>query len=297
MRTRRRIDAAPDTVPLPEAVRPRRDPPERLAAAVLGAELVAAVARMLEAYDIPTIPLKGVLLQHTVYSHPAQRVITDVDVLVPPERFDEACWRLAHAGFTHRSTSRGAFGVSFMAPTGMALDLHCHLFGRGRFRMSTAGVLARAHPDEELFGAPVWILDPYDWYAHLVGKFATDHADGRQRHRLEEIAALPGALGLDAERAALHLERCGLARAARYTLTLSSDLADDAFADKTLGELAPDVIGDLLARAARRIAEAAAPGSPLGSVPAHLLNHTLPAAAASIGVALTDGARLRLRRR
>ena len=72
--------------------------------AVVARETLTDVARELARAEIPVMPLKGALLQLDVYARdPAQRPLTDVDVLVPESRFVAAMQRLARRGYRPRS--------------------------------------------------------------------------------------------------------------------------------------------------------------------------------------------------
>src|SRR5215472_9872042 len=56
---------------------------------LLSQELAHLLSQLSDA-SIPAIPLKGVSLAESLYGDPATRVSTDVDLLVPPPRLDDA---------------------------------------------------------------------------------------------------------------------------------------------------------------------------------------------------------------
>lgn len=242
------------------------------------------------------MPLKGVLLQRLVYDDPTDRVITDVDLLVPAHRLAEAREALRAAGFRHRALVRSMIADTLVAPNGMVVDLHGHLFGPGRYEMGTADVFGRATRDEGLFGAPVARMHPLDVYAHLLGKLVSDHADLRQRRRFVELALVSDRLDLAPEATAEHLMRCGMRRAARYALPLVDEVTGNAFAREVLRRLSPDPLGDALAAAARTVIQASPPQSFVGAVPAHLLNHSLPRAGYAMAAAAVNRVRYHVRR-
>lgn len=268
----------------------RRGEVEAFSQFVLGGELVRRVASVLAPAGIAAMPLKGVLFQRLLYGDPLRRPISDVDVLVPHERYDDAVALLLAEGFRHRFTSHSMGALCLTSPEGMDLDLHRRLFGVGRYRMPSDEVFARASEDVRLFGAPVQLMSPLDTYSHAIGKFAADHCDRRHAERLREIALVASALHLQPDAAAEHLVRCGMRRAARYVLPLVAGEPPDPFAVDVLARLPPDPLGAGLAELAARLIPAGRPSGPAGTLPAHLLNHSLPRAAVALLAAAANRA-------
>ena len=96
---------------------------------------------------IPVMPLKGALLAYWVYDDPADRRVSDVDLLVPEAAFRGAIDALATRGYaaslqiqTHEITLRAR-------EVRMPIDLHRTLFPKLRFRLPTADLFARGRRD------------------------------------------------------------------------------------------------------------------------------------------------------
>ena len=235
------------------------------------------------------MPLKGVLLQHWLYDDPVERALTDVDLLVRPEALSEAVALLRKAGY--RMTGHATVdGMVMETPFGLLLDLHSQLFDRARYRIPTEEVFARSSQDRDLYGVTVQLPAPLDVYAHLVGKFASDHGDTRATVRLDEIARMGARLDASPATTARHLVHCGMRRAARHALPLVYQVRGDAFAHQVCERLPPDRVGQVIVALARPVFARTPLRSPVGATMAHLLNDTVPSG-------LRSGARGLLRRR
>jgi len=253
-----------------------RNAARRRAATSLAANaLVADVAGKLARSGISVMPVKGALLQHWLYDDPTERPLTDVDLLVLPADLEVAVKRLESAGY--RLLARPSFGpVVLRTPFGLALDLHPSLFDGARYRLSTEELFARSSEDTRLYAVRVQLPSPLDVYAHLIGKFGSDHLDGRATGRLDEIARMSARLEPSPETAARHLAHCGMRRVSRYVLPLVHETTRDSFALQVRDHLPTDRIGDGLALAAKLVMTNASPQSSAAALVAHLLNHSLP---------------------
>jgi hypothetical protein len=94
-------------------------------------ELLTEVAVLFERSGIPYRVLKGPVLAHTVYTDPALRSFGDIDVLVPPQRFDDATDELRTLGFERRFVeprvgfdARFTKGACLERADGLEVDLH-----------------------------------------------------------------------------------------------------------------------------------------------------------------------------
>jgi hypothetical protein len=235
---------------------------------------------------IPVMPLKGALLAYWVYEDPAERRVSDVDLLVPETAFEDAVAALTARGYPQDRPTQTRERTLRSRDVPLTVDLHRSLFPKGRFRMPTREIFARGRRDSDLFGAPVVLPDPYDVYAHLVGHAACDHTlpiDRRTESDLEKLAAR---FSLDACRGAAHLESTGLARAARYTLGAFGPEA--RFARRVLGELRPDPLGAFLARSQRALNLLLHAESLPARLAGHLTNASLPLAAQSVFDAIAE---------
>ncbi len=243
--------------------------------ALLAEEIVGDVARRLALSGIDVMPLKGALLHKLVYSDPADRPLSDVDILVRPKDALRARDVLVGAGYAPTEYP-WQFSTEYRSPFALVLDLHTSLFDEARYRFSATAVFSRGRRDSLLFGAPVVVQHPLDLYAHLVGKFASDHLDRSATTRLKELSLAAERLDLAPDETALHLLKCGMRRAARYVLPLARDVCGDNFAPAVLALLPPDPIGDALASLGQYVISRRPPYSPAGAVVAHLLNDSLP---------------------
>ncbi len=231
-------------------------------------------ARALTAHGIAVMPLKGVLMQQVLYADPAERLVSDVDVLVPDRDFWRAVSLLVGAGFRPEKAGRSLIEVALRSDKGLSVDLHRRLFSPGRFALSTSSVFQRARVDEQLFGTPVHIAHPHDTAAHLVGKFVSDHVTREVDARLAELLRWCQHFSIEPAPWALHLHDTGLARAARYTLELGVQRMQSSFFRATLDALPRDRVGQGCARLAQHLIPGLAQ-TPFAAVPAHLLNESL----------------------
>lgn len=246
----------------------------RAATSLAATGLVADVARKLAGSGISVMPVKGALLQHWLYDDPTERPLTDVDILIRPEEFERAVETLTSAGY--RPVAGSAIGaLVFLTPFGLALDLHPRLFDRARYRFSPHEIFARSTKDDALYGVPVRLPAPLDAYAHLIGKFGSDHLDARSTGRLDEIARMGAQLEVSPEIVARHLVHCGMRRVSRYVLPLVQQATGDPFAPQVHDDIPFDPIGRGIAAIAHLSLQDAAATSRSGALIAHLLNDSL----------------------
>jgi hypothetical protein len=241
------------------------------------------------ARGIPVMPLKGALLAYWVYDDPADRRVSDVDLLVPETVFHEAIEALSAQGYLPdppRETRERTLRAREMSLT---VDLHRTLFPKGRFRLSTKDLFARGRRDADLYGAPVVLPDPYDACAHLVGHAAAAHQLPLDPRAASDLDRLSRRFSLDARHCAAHLERTGLARAARYTLAACGP--DSDFARGVLRHLRPDTLGVILAGAQQALNQQ----FPVGSIPARLAGHLTNASLCMAAEAVFDAVAERFR--
>ncbi len=240
------------------------------------------------------MPLKGVLLA-TLPGAAIDRFMVDIDLLIAPAPVEavERGLRASALDVSHRSPEADTW---IDPETRMEVDVHRELFAPGMFRMPAVEVVGRATPDESRFGAPVLLPDSRDLYAHQVGTFVRGRSNAQDRRRLRDLALVARTHRLDPSELAEHLQRCGLARAARYVLRVAA-AEGDAFAAEVRARLVPDATGDVLATIASALLERVAGNHPLAVFPAHLLNHGLAAGAHSFSSHLARGAGRRMSQR
>jgi hypothetical protein len=251
----------------------------RLASALAVRHAVGEVARVLAPAGIVPLVLKGALLQSVYGADPAERVASDVDLLVPPERFEEAHACLVAAGFRPEWREPDDRERVLTVPEGrLQVDLHRALFHDGQFALPTASLLARAMRDETSFDAPVLVPHPLDLFAHLVGHGAETYLAQRRIHHPGDIDLVASRAGLDAMTTAGHLVRHGLGSAAGWWLPLVEAVHPSAFV-RAVVEALPATFGARLSGAVvHHLAARVGARSVLGLV-LHKAMHRTPMAA------------------
>lgn len=224
-----------------------------LASYLIGRTVLQQCAAVLAPLGIWLVPLKGIWLQHFVYGESAERVITDVDVLVPESRYAQARAALVDAGW--KLEVENTTEASYLAPgLPLAIDLHASLYTRGAFHVSLPGIFARARPDAEAFGCQVLSPDPLDVLSHLVGHaLKGGNAWIGKGNEMRDIPRLVQVFGLSPEQCAQRLAADGLGRAARFVLPLIAAEPVPGFAERTLACLPADPVGVELVRAAQAL--------------------------------------------
>ncbi|MDY7092245.1 MAG: nucleotidyltransferase family protein [Acidobacteriota bacterium] len=150
------------------------------AARALGAEVLQ---RSLARRRIPALLLKGAALVATVYRDPGRRTMGDVDLLVPPERWQEALEAARNAGAQvveapQRPVSLRHFHeVHLVLPGGGLGDLHRRLTPWPLFTPDLPQLFQRARPlpgaaESDSTGA--WLPAPEDLLLSLVVHAAKD---------------------------------------------------------------------------------------------------------------------------
>ncbi len=202
-----------------------RDAIRALAAAAAAKRLVAAVGESLGRVGVPVAVLKGAALVPTVYAQPSApaRMLTDVDMLVSPGHRAQARAALEAAGFRAVFASEAGRSVDFAHPEhALRVDLHATLAHHGRFALDTDGVLARARPRADLFGAPALLPVGVDLFAHAVMHAISSRIPARDPRAAREMERIAAYFSLAPERIAAHLERHGLGRALRLVASWPS---------------------------------------------------------------------------
>ena len=260
---------------MPQSAVDRHTARRRAATSMAATELVGDVARVLGERGITVMPLKGALLQHWLYDDPAERPLSDVDLLVRAGDLPDAVDLLKEARY--RPTSHAIVdGLVMETRFGLLLDLHTRLFDQARYRIFTDDLFARGSDDTNLFGAPVRIPCALDVYAHLIGKFGSDHLDARAEARLDELGRMGSFIAVSPGAAALHLGRCGMRRVSRYVLPLVHETTGDSFARKVVDCLPLDPLGRSIAAVTSSVLAGAPPRSRMAALMAHLMNDSLP---------------------
>jgi hypothetical protein len=216
---------------------------------LLGRSVLREAALVLARRGITVMPLKGIWLQQLVYAEPSQRAITDVDVLVPEQRYGDACAALLEAGWS--CDGGNVSESSYRAPgLPLPLDLHKRLYSRAAFRMRSAELFERGRPDTDLFGVALTLPDPVDVLAHLIGHALKSQAGLTSSDvAFRDIPLLVAAFSLDPAVVAARLDHYGLGRASRLILPLTAASDPHAFGSAVLRALKFDPVGTMITRA------------------------------------------------
>ena len=198
---------------------------------LVGRVVLQRCVEVLEPLGIAVMPLKGLWLQHFVYGPSGPRLITDVDVLVLPERYREAQAALVQAGWTLQAEEISE-STLFAPGLGLPLDLHKHLYTRGAFRASAQRIFSRGVPNSDAFDCPVMLPEPLDVFSHLVGHALKGAGAWRGNgNELTDIPKLIEAFKLSPQLCAARLQEDGLTRAARFVLPLVRSEGGSAVAE------------------------------------------------------------------
>ena len=235
-------------------------------------------------------PLKGVLLNATIYADRAPTRVGDVDMLVSPAAFDAAQKALQDAG-AQRIQLQVHASTWYVEGFPILLDLHRHLVAPSWFAFRTDEILARASLRADMFApSKVLALDAYDVYAHLIADFAKSRRGAMYIERLRDLRLWPAWHRLDPSVAGSVIAANGLGRAARYVLDVAACSEGDGFARAVLDGLPGDPVGSVLAALARRGMQWQPDGAARTVVLGHLLNRSLPAGGESLLRSLFGGA-------
>ena len=156
---------------------------------------------LLLAAGIRPVALKGVDVLHRLYRSFDERSLDDVDLLVPREQRDAAIATLERAGFSgptgperaHWFRSSFELPLTSPGPVGVAFEIHWSLGQEMRYRIDTAGLLARAVP-LDVGGRSILRLDEHDAVAHLLLHHVQHYFDRRLKWVIEvgRLAQSPG---------------------------------------------------------------------------------------------------------
>lgn len=133
-------------------------------AAELRRALLEECAGALAQVGVPVAPIKGIAYAGTLYEDPAERPMTDMDLLIPPDAHQEACKALESIGFrrapvrVQRSPLHHA--VAFKRGAA-AVDLHRTIVQPHRSRIDLEAVWQRSSAAVDI-GPTGRRLDPYD---------------------------------------------------------------------------------------------------------------------------------------
>jgi len=217
---------------------------------VVGMDLLAKADDALLRADIQWLPLKGIwLVLEGVYPDFDGRPMSDVDILVPPERYADARRVLRGVGFLETKTRAGEVAM-VLSDGGFSLDLHAHLFAPACFDLPTDAVFARAQPPRERRGLRVTAPSPLDGFAHLVGHYVRGGIHARDAAHCRDFGRIIDHWQLGIEAIAAHMVHVGMPRAARFCLTQAGGVAAEPRLLEIVAALPIDPLGSRIARLA-----------------------------------------------
>ena len=230
-------------------------------------ELLSALADA----GLRAVPLKGIWLSANVYTHPAQRPMCDIDLLVAEPQLDPARAVLERLGYTTRNTcpsDRFEYTQAFRsARYAWPVELHWRMGFEpapqprpqpdppGRWQRVAAG---------ELFGVPTPVLGLEDQLAVLVGH-VLHHSLALPLRALLDIALLVQRRGgaCDSARLSAAAEEWGVTHAMPRLVRIAAELFDvglppplDAWAPDVEPEARRQAASALLAASEERVLEA-----------------------------------------
>ncbi len=231
-------------------------------------EMERRLGELLDVYEeegIHVLLLKGAALWHTVYKKPADRPMGDVDVLVEPDRADDA-WELARIRGWGRVVDTVPMEVfdehQHMARLydesglGLGLEIHTDLFPEWHpFHFATADLWTHAEPlpDRDYVHVPA----PGHLLLHNSVHFAWSHAFGYGVWKaIRDTEALLRRGEVELDRFAEEARRAQAASCAFWTLHLAQAWSGVPVPDDLLGTLGRPVPALALAPLRRHLAAA-----------------------------------------
>jgi hypothetical protein len=149
----------------------------------------------LQAASVAVAPLKGFAYATTIYAHPAERPMSDVDLLVPFRQEFRAREVLVEHGFTLDTDAPRHHASTWVRGTTI-IDLHRNIVGQGRSRIDLDAVWSRSSPPD---ARGLRRLDPTDELVFHLIHLVRNRLRGPLMHvvdfvRLEQRASATDAL-------------------------------------------------------------------------------------------------------
>ena len=256
--------------PLADRIEPEaREGLERRAAADelrmrLLARRLAESLDVLEEAGLEAMVLKGGALAHTLYPDPGERPMADLDLLVRPERGEEARRALASAGW-RRDEDRypgESYRRHYHLPplrdeggSGAALEIHTGLLLPGHPFALGPETLRRRARTASIRGRPLRVPDPVDHLVYLCLHFAWGHAlESGAWRTARDVGVLAGAEGFSWEIFLDRVREAGAGPFAHWTLRLAARLCGRTSPPAVREALRPPLPGPLLRRLDRHFA-------------------------------------------
>jgi Uncharacterised nucleotidyltransferase len=165
------------------------DQRKRWVTQMLAARMVARVASALGS-RARVMPVKGVLVARRFYDDPAERPMSDCDLVLVGMGARDAARRLVAEGWRVADWSNDPDVVDVAHPSipGIHADLHSRPLPVGYGAVTAAWMADGATEDRRLFGVPVLVPDDRRLLVHLLGNILRDHIVNARAHTADDIA-------------------------------------------------------------------------------------------------------------
>lgn len=236
---------AAGTTPPPALVRDtaRCHAQSRMVLPTVGEFVLAPLA----AAGVQAVIIKGAALASR-YPDPGLRPMDDIDLLAPPQQFEQARTVLLQAGWrlpAKQGLARHETTLTHPSVSGLAVDLHgAWATWRSRSNRLSTDALWTARREVPLFGSTAYVLPPEEELVMLTAHAAKPFHNFDRLIWIADLVVVAGNAGFDWERAAR------LARDARCRVALAVGLTQA----QRLGLESPDELRALDPRKQRQLA-------------------------------------------
>jgi hypothetical protein len=188
------------------------------------------------------MPLKGVMLGALGIVDPADRPISDVDLLIFGGSLRWSAARLAQAGFRLMDVPLASGYLSMLPANGpLSVDLHTRLVPFGLGHVPARIMLGGAERRDDLFDASVEVPTRERLAFHVLVNIIKDRVVHALPHNAHDLRALLRELTHgELISLARNLEKAALRRAGALALLWARESANDVAFDTVLGALSVD---------------------------------------------------------
>lgn len=188
------------------------------------------VHALLTAAGIDTVVLKGAATAHTDYASPSLRQFGDVDLLVAPEAFPDACavldshgWRQAYVLPRHHE--RFTHAITFRQGRRVEVDLHQRVAHRALGLLIPPAELLAAAVEYEIAGQSLRALRPTHRLIHAAVHTGASRGSYRRLSSLADVLVLADANATSAEEVLEQADRWRIRSLVRSTVEEAYDSA------------------------------------------------------------------------
>jgi hypothetical protein len=170
-------------------------------------QALRTVLARFRAAQIAALPVKGITSAHTLYPDIADRLLTDIDLVIRPEDFDRIVGLAANEGWRIHQRMRAYRNIVFVVD-GVCVDAQGFVAAPWLSRLSAEAMLARAQPSEAL-GFSHLIPDFDDHAVLLLLNLYKDKMIHAFTWSIRDVELLPRSVNFDAQRLVQRLEDVG----------------------------------------------------------------------------------------